>query len=68
MSSIFKVLKSLLHCSTGNEQTAVDLLDIEDQDLMREEILNLLGLTRVPKKNSNFKFKGIKNNKNQTVC
>jgi hypothetical protein len=53
----------------GNDQTAVELLNIDDQDLVRDEILNLLGLSRAPKKNlqPNSKGQDLKSKENQTV-
>jgi len=39
-----------VYFDNGLGQTAIEYLDITDQELMREEILTLLGLTHVPEK------------------
>ena len=35
---------------SGMGQTEVEFMDLEDQAILRDEILNLLGLTHVPDK------------------
>ncbi len=51
----------------GNDQTTVEQLQAKDQEMMKEEILNLLGLDHAPQAGIHPSIKDFRSNQNHAV-